>query len=68
MAAIAADHLRRMLDHHEKIAAEQRDSNPKPVDPQLKMPLIGEARRLEPPMPKRGRPRTKKPIQLKLGD
>jgi len=68
MAAIAADHLRRMLDHQEKIEAEQRDSSPNPVDPQFKIPLIGEARRLEPPTPRRGRPRTKKPIQLKLGD
>jgi len=57
-----------MLDHQEKIEAEQRDSSPNPVDPQFKIPLIGEARRLEPPTPRRGRPRTKKPIQLKLGD
>lgn len=68
MAAIAKDHLRRMLEHQEKIEAEQRTSNPQPVDPQLTMPLIGEVRRLQPAPSKRPRSRKKPHTQPRLGD
>lgn len=62
------DHRRRILDHLEKIEAEKPVSKA-PRDPQLKMPLIGEVRRLDPAPPKRGRQqRVKKPNQPQLRD
>lgn len=70
MAAIsqaARDHRRRMLDHQEKVDAEQRNSS-QSSDRQLKMPLIGEVRRPAEPAPKTTRSRTKKSAQPKLGD
>jgi hypothetical protein len=57
-----------MLDHQEKVEAKQRASSAQPSDALLKIPLIGEVRRPAEPPPKRGRPRTKKHAQLKLGD
>lgn len=68
MAAIAKDHLRRMLEHQEKVEAEQQISNPKPADPQLRMPLIGEVRPLQPVPSKRPRSRKKTFTQPRLGD
>jgi hypothetical protein len=67
LAPVAKDHLRRMLDHQEKIEAQKPDFHP-PSDRQLKMPLIGEVRRPEPAPPKRPRPKTKKPAQPRLQD
>jgi hypothetical protein len=59
------DHRKRILDHQEKAAAEQRNAVP-PSDPQLKIPLIGEVRRPEPPPPRLRRPRAKKLAQPEL--
>jgi hypothetical protein len=67
LAAIAKDHLRRMLDHQEKIKAEQPVADQQ-IDRQLKMPLIGEVRKTESASPKRGRPRKKTFTQPRLGD
>jgi len=63
-----SDHRRRILEHQEKIAAERRASGAEPIEPQLKIPLIGEVRRPQPDTPKPRRPRTKKPVQPRLGD
>jgi hypothetical protein len=57
------DHRRRMLEHQERVAAEQRAAAASPMDPQLKIPLIGEVRRPEPSPPKRRRPKASKPVQ-----
>jgi hypothetical protein len=65
LAPVAKDHLRRMLDHQEKIGTEPLVPAP-PPDRQLKMPLIGEVRPPEPAPPKRLRPRKKKPAQPRL--
>jgi len=62
------DHRRRVLEHQERVAAEQREAGARPTDPQLRIPLIGEARRPEPPPPKRRRPRTDKSVQPGLGE
>jgi hypothetical protein len=62
------DHRRRMLEHQERVAAEQRAAAARPTDPQLKIPLIGEVRRPEPAPPKRRRPRASKPVQPGLGE
>jgi hypothetical protein len=62
------DHRRRMLEHQERVAAEQRAAAARPMDPQLKIPLIGEVRRPEPSPPKRRRPRASKPVQPGLGE
>jgi hypothetical protein len=56
------DHRKRILDHQERVAAEQRDAR-QPSDPQMKMPLISEVRRPDPVPPKRSRQRVKKPSQ-----
>jgi hypothetical protein len=62
------DHRRRMLEHQERVAAEQRAAMARAADPQLKMPLIGEVRRPEPAPPTRRRPRPSKPVQPGLGE
>jgi hypothetical protein len=62
------DHRRRMLEHQERVEAERRSLAAQPSEPQLKIPLIGEVRRLEPSPPKRRRPRSIKGIQPKLGE
>jgi hypothetical protein len=62
------DHRRRILEHQEKVEAEQRTL---PVlqrsEPQLQIPLIGEVRRPEPPAPKRKRRGAKTASQPDLG-
>ena len=63
----ARDHRRRILDHQQKVQAEQRASG-QPSDRQLKIPLIGEVCRPAEPAPKASRSRPKKPVQPKLGD
>ena len=62
------DHRRRILDHQEKVEAEQRTAAAQPSEPQLRIPLIGEVRRPEPATPKRKRSRAKKPVQPDLGE
>jgi hypothetical protein len=64
---MAQDHRKRILDHQERVAAEQRDVQ-RPSDPQMKIPLIGEVRRPEPVPPKRARQRAKKSSQPQLRD
>jgi hypothetical protein len=61
------DHRKRILDHQERVAAEQRGPL-QPSDPQMKIPLIGEVRLPEPARPKRARRRMKKPNQPQLRD
>jgi hypothetical protein len=69
LAAVAKDHLRRVLEHQEKIDAERQGCDRQHVDPQLKMPLIGEVRRPgAAPPPKRARPRKKTYTQPRLED
>ena len=65
---ISRDHRQRILDHQEKIEAEQRAPLLPPSDPQLKIPLIGEVRRAEPSPPKRQRRRAKTHVQPTLGE
>lgn len=65
-ARTIADHRKRILEHQE--AQARRKEAVHAGDPQMKIPLIGEVRRPEPEPPKRGRRRTKKPIQPTLGD
>ncbi|WP_428490676.1 hypothetical protein [Rhodopila sp.] len=70
MAAIseaARDHRRRILEHQQQAEA-RGNTAAAPPDPQLKIPLIGEARRLAEPGAKPARSRSKKPAQPKLGD
>jgi hypothetical protein len=63
------DHRRRILEHQQRVAAEQQTPDATSSEPQLKMPLIGEVRRPEAPIPpKRRRPKRKKPIQPQLGE
>ena len=62
------DHRRRVLEHQERVEAEQREAAARPKDPQLRIPLIGEVRRPEPSPPKRRRPRTSKTVQPGLGE
>jgi hypothetical protein len=62
------DHRRRMLEHQEKVEAEQHTQAVPPLDPQLRMRLIGEVRSPEPSPPKRRRSRTNKPVQPELGE
>jgi hypothetical protein len=64
---MAQDHRKKILDHQERVAAEQRDVQ-RPSDPQMKIPLIGEVRRPDPAPPKRGRRWVKKPNQPQLRD
>jgi hypothetical protein len=64
---VARDHRHRILEHQQRLEAELRPSGGRPTDPQLKIPLIGEAMKPEPPAPKRKRQRAKKPVQLRLG-
>jgi hypothetical protein len=59
------DHRKRILDHQERVAAEQRLQ---PSDPQMKIPLIGEVRLPDPTRPKRARRRVTKPNQPQLRD
>jgi hypothetical protein len=65
---MAQDHRRRILDHQERVATEQRTADAKPLDPQLRIPLIGEVRRPEPTPPKRRRTKHKRPVQPQLGE
>jgi hypothetical protein len=62
------DHRRRVLEHQERVAAEQREAAAHPKDPQLRIPLIGEVRRPEPSPPKRRRPRMTRSVQPGLGE
>jgi hypothetical protein len=65
---VSRDHRQRILDHQEKIEAEQRAPLAPSSDRQLKIPLIGEVRRTEPSPPKRPRRRTKTHVQPPLGE
>jgi hypothetical protein len=62
----ASDHRRRMLAHQEKIAAERRLEAVKPIDPQLRIPLVGEVRKTDPGSARAGGRRTKKTVQLTI--
>jgi hypothetical protein len=71
MGALARDaHRRRVLEYQERAAAAERSVPPAgPSEPQLKIPLIGEAKRIgAAPQPKRRRPRAKKFVQPELGE
>jgi hypothetical protein len=68
ISRVSRDHLQRILDHQEKREAEQDVPSSLSSDPQLKIPLIGEVRRIEPTPPKRRRRRTKTHIQPTLGE
>jgi len=59
------DHRKRILQHQEKVAAEQQ-SAARPTDAQLKIPLIGEVQQQPAATAKRKRRGVKKPVQLKL--
>jgi hypothetical protein len=66
VAAAGQDHRKRILEHQERMKAEQNAPTQEPTDRQLKMPLIGEVPRVEEkPRSKRKRARPNRD-QLKL--
>jgi hypothetical protein len=72
MAALSRDaHRRRVLEHQAKVEADRSAAVPTPVpssDPQLKILLIGEAKRSDNTVePKRARQRSRKRTQPDLG-
>jgi len=64
----AKDHQRRVLEHQTRMAADRRAPDAGPVDPQMRIPLVGEVKRNDAaPQPKRKK-RLDLPVQPKLGD
>jgi hypothetical protein len=62
------DHRRRILEHLERAQAEMPAPAAQASERQLKIPLIGEARRPDAPPAKRRRVKTEKPAQPRLDD
>lgn len=64
----ARDHRRRVLEHQAGLAADRRAPDAGPADPQMRISLIGEARRGDGAPPPKRRKRAAPPVQPKLGD